>query len=108
MPSVPSSIGKLVTSVGEFGLLGSSPIRWVFTSGVQPSIGIFDMRPEDAKILATADPKLPVSLKLGTGKKTIEIKKLWVDGMRPGPNFAIRQVRLSDRRRFLRYAFVTS
>lgn len=108
MADQPSMVGEIVGPAGAIPILASSPARWTFTEGVQPSIGVFDVHPDHAKQLADADPSQPVTLRLFTGPNGIEIKRLFVDGVRPGPHKFIRQVRLSDRRRFLKYGVVTS
>lgn len=97
---------EIITTTGAFPLLGSAPIRWPFTEGTEPSVGVFDIIPAFAEQILAGDSQAPVILRLEANSIVQNIQGLWVENLRPGPNPFIRQIMLADRRRFLRYGMV--
>jgi hypothetical protein len=95
--------GWINCATGRFPFLYSAPIRWTLKEGVNPSEEDFDMIPAHAKFVMQQPANQPVSITISTSRGSITIKNLWVEGVRESAVRFISRIRLSDRRRFLKY-----
>lgn len=94
-------MGKASATLGgkELILHGGEAVSWTLREGVLPSIGTFNIAPDDA--LALAKGKAPVSLVFTPDKgNPVTITNLWVTNILPGANPYISQVVVKDRRWF--------
>lgn len=88
---------------GRFPLLYSSPIRWTFREGVSPAEEEFDMMPAHAEqVMKNSNNPVTLTISIDSGQN-ITVKNLWVEGMRDSAVRWIKRIKLSDRRRFLKY-----
>ena len=90
-------------TLNGYKLLGSSPIQWVFTDGVQPYEATFDVMPSDLpRIMAGAkDPQtLIIDSKVGP-KLTVDYLSLRREVPSDNPN--VKRILVSDRRWLLPY-----
>ncbi len=104
---MPATQAWITCEGGRFPLLYSSPIRWTFREGVTPVEEEFDMVPNHADQIMATSPNQPVTLTIQIdGVTPLVIKNLWVEGRRDSAVKFISRIKLSDRRRFLKYGNV--
>lgn len=86
-----------IATLGGKPLLNSSGVFWPLREGVKPVIQSFDMAPDDATAIATADA--PVELVIQPAEGTpVKVSNLWVIAVYPGEDKFISSVTVADRR----------
>lgn len=100
-------IAAISGKIGGFPILGSSPARWVEKAGVDPYVGVFDLKPDHADVLFKGFPvRTSLEYDLGDGNPVI-FNNLWVLRKAPGPNPFISRIVIADRRWLWPYAHFT-